>query len=280
MKAVFSALTEIPEAFRAEYEAGADGKFHLKIEGEPVGYVKASELAAANGKVVDFRNRNVELLKDLATLSGVASVPDDAPLGPLKAKLEALAGIDPDEFKTLKAKAAALEAKGVKGVDDLDARFKTLLDATVNPLKAELAAEKEGRAKAQLMADQATLRQAVAQRFLDSKVGGKAKALDYIVGQAAQAFRVEGGEVKAQPNRFSPKNPTEPLTIEDWIASMATEADFAFEVSKGGGAIGSPNGIGGPRAGVRELVNPTPQQLGDPNTAKAIREGTLQIVNR
>lgn len=270
MKAIVSSLSEIAESLRSEYES-KDGKFVLRLEGDPLGYVKASELAASNGKVVEFRDRNIGLLKEIAMLAGV---PEASDLAPIKAKLDQFAGVDLEELKSLKSRYAELEKKGVKGADD----FKAAIDAAVNPLKQELVKEREARMKAQEAMDQATLRHAVGERFL--KVGGKAKALDYIVNQAAQAFKVEGGAVKALPHRFSSNSntPGEPLSVEEWISSMMAEADFAFEPSRGGGSQGSGNGQPGARPGTRQVVNPTPQQLGE--LAKEIREGKVQIVNQ
>lgn len=271
MKAIASSLSEIPEALRSEYDQ-KDGKFILRLEGDLPGHVKASDLAASNGKLVEFRDKNIALLKEVAALAGVSEASD---LSPLKSKMDQFAGLDIEELKTLKGKYAELEKKGVKGADD----FKAAIDAAVNPLKQELIKEREERVKVQKAADLSMLRTTVGERFL--KVGGKAKALDYIVNQAAQVFKVEDGAVKALPHRFSSNSntPGEPLSVEEWISSMTAEADFAFEPSRGGGANGSGNGAGaGARPGVRQIVNPTPQQLGE--LAKDIRAGKVEIVNQ
>ena len=270
MKTVVSTLDGVPEALRGEYEE-KDGRFVLKVEGEVAGYVPASELASANGRVVEFRDRNVELLKGVAKLAGVEQATD---LTPLESLLEKYKGVDPEEFKSLKAEAEKLKKKGVNKSDDLDATIKAAVDAALHPVKEALESERKVRKQAQAQIDDATLRQAVGDRFV--KAGGKPKAVDYMVGQAKDVFHVESGEVKAKPNRFSAKAPGEPLSIEEWLLSMVTEADFAFEPSKGGGSSGSTD-RGGVPAGVKQLVDPTPQQLGQ--HMKEISKGEMVVVS-
>ena len=270
MKTVVSTLDGVPEALRGEYEE-KDGRFVLKVEGEVAGYVPASELASANGRVVEFRDRNVELLKGVAKLAGVEQATD---LTPLESLLEKYKGVDPEEFKSLKAEAEKLKKKGVNKSDDLDATIKAAVDAALHPVKEALESERKVRKQAQGQIDDATLRQAVGDRFV--KVGGKPKAVDYMVGQAKDVFHVESGEVKAKPNRFSAKAPGEPLSIEEWLLSMVTEADFAFEPSKGGGSSGSTD-RGGVPVGAKQLVDPTPQQLGQ--HMKEISKGEMVVVS-
>jgi hypothetical protein len=61
---------------------------------------------------------------------------------------------------------------------------------------------------------------------------------------------------------FDPNRPGEKLTVESFVAVQVRESDFAFHPSSGGGANPRP-GAGSGRSGLPELVNPTPQQLGE-----------------
>ena len=114
LKAVIDSLDQVAEAFRPEYTS-KDGKFVLAIEGAPAGFVPASELATANGKLTEFRDNNIALLKEVDTLK------------PVKTEFEAFKvkydGIDPAEVVTLKAKVAEFEKKGVKDPNDIAAQI-------------------------------------------------------------------------------------------------------------------------------------------------------------
>jgi hypothetical protein len=251
LKTVVSSLSEVPDAMKGEYEA-YDGKFRLKLEGDVPGFVKASDLADANGRVVEFRDRNIALLKALG-----AERPEDA-----IALIEKLKAVDPAEYAKLKEKMAGLEKKGVKSGDDVDARFKEMLEAAIAPLKADLAKSESARNEAQGRADDATLRQSIGEKFI--KAGGKPAALDFIVTQARGSFRVVNGEVRAQDGKYSATNPGNTLGVDEWLAGMVKTHDYAFAPSNGGGAAGG-SGTStsvAPRPGVRQITNPTPQELG------------------
>jgi hypothetical protein len=264
MKVSVSSLNEVPEALRTEYEE-RDGKFFLKLEGDPSGYVKASEF---KGKVAEFRNRNTELLKGVAELAGV---PEAIDLTPIKEKLSKFDGVDPAEYKELKAKAEELKKKGVKTADDIQAKITSAIESAIAPVRQELESEKKARVEAQTKADDALLRQTIGDRYI--KAGGKPSALDFIVIQAKNTFRVVDNGLKAKDTKFSSINPGELIEVDEWLSQAMKEYDFAFAPSKGGGADPKP---GDPKFGVKQLVNPTPQELG--RHSKEIREGKLQIV--
>src|SRR5262249_10032479 len=103
-------------------------------------------------------------------------------------------------------------------------------------------------------ADKATLRTAVGEAF--ARMGGKPKALDFIVSKAEGTFEVVDGNVVGR--KFGPI-PGEKLTVDEIIAAQTKEYDFAFAPSSGGGA--SPKSGGGAPA-ANELRNPTPHELG------------------
>jgi hypothetical protein len=252
MKLILDDLSAVPEALRSEY-VEKDGKFRLRIEGD-------TERATLEGKLNEFRSNNIAYLKELEELRGI------------KTKFE---GVDPEAAKAAFAKLSALENKGVKSADDIDARLKAALEAVVNPLRAELAEVKNERTQAREELSKSALRDAVSKTFLQN--GGKAKALDFIVGKAeADGFRADGGAIKAAANKFSADRPGEPLSLDEWIGSQIKENDFAFEPSKGGGA--APSNGSGVRTGVKQLVNPTMQELG--RFSKEIAEGKIQVVSQ
>jgi hypothetical protein len=239
-KAVVPSLDAVPEPLRGEYERQADGTYAIKLEGVPPGFALAKDLAEANGKIVELRNTNIQLLKGIGAETIDAALTRVAAFSGIDtSKLERLKVIDPDRYATLEANALKLKDKGVDDPDALDAKLKLMLDAALAPVKTELATEKAARADAQARADKALVREVVGKKFLAN--GGKASALDFIVEKAP--YRVVENEVKAQDGKFSSAKPGEPLPVDEWLAGVTKEYDFAFEPSKGGGANGG-NGNG------------------------------------
>lgn len=60
-------LEDVAEPVRQFY-VQKDGKFHLDLSGAPSGYVSATDLAAANAKVVEFRDNNIKLTQEIEPL--------------------------------------------------------------------------------------------------------------------------------------------------------------------------------------------------------------------
>jgi hypothetical protein len=237
-----SDLTQVPEAFRPLY-VQKDGKFLLDVRGDLPGYVPAALHAEALGREVEKRDNNIKLLKALGVESLDAGLQRATMLAALTPeRLAAMKDLDPIAAKAAMDRVAALEAKGVKTGEDVQIQIKAALDAALTPLRDELAGERKARAEAQERADKALLRQSVGDTYL--KAGGKASALDFIIGEASKAFHVQDNAVKALDNQFSAEKPGQPLGIDEWLTIATKKFDFAFETSKGGGAIGGGNGNG------------------------------------
>jgi hypothetical protein len=247
-KAVVPSLDQVPEALRSEYERQTDGTFALKVEGVPVGYADSAEYNRLKAKEGELRETNIKLLKASGEQSLEGAL---AKLGIVTAidasTLEKLKAVDPAEYNRLKTKEAELRGRGVDNADDLDAKIQARVDAAILPVTQKLAkTETELATERQRTAD-STLRTMVSEKFL--KVGGKAKALDFIVEQAKGSFQVEAGAVKAKADKYSAEKPGAPLSVDEWLAGQAKENDFAFEPSAGGGASGNGRGAGVPGPG-------------------------------
>jgi hypothetical protein len=249
-------LEDVPEPARGFYEQ-KDGKFVLGVEG----VAPARDLAEANGKIVEFRDSNRALMRALgaetidAALSRAALVAGIDP-----AKLERLKAIDPDEYAALKAAAAKLKEKGVTDPADLDTRLSAALEAALTPVKQELASEKQARAEAQKRADEALLRQSIGDKAL--KAGLDPAYLDFMTTKAHDDFHVIDNAVKAKDNKFSADKPGQALGIDEWLAGKMKEFSRIFAPAQGGGAGGGSGNGAGARPGAKQLVNPTPQELG------------------
>lgn len=256
---VVESLDKVPEAARSYYEQ-KDGKYVLSLDGSPAGFVPAADLASANGKVVEFRDKNIALLQEVDTLR------------PLKTQFE---GIDPVAAKDAIAKVAELGKKGVKGADDIATMLKSAVDAAIKPFQDQLTSTAATLASEKARADDSTLRSKVADVFL--KAGGKANALDFIVTEAKTVFSVDGGDVKAAANKFSSEKPGEPLGLQEWIGTQVKKNDFAFGPSTGTGAVNTQTGgkTGTVNDTRKVLTDPTPQQLGQ--YGKEISKGEMRV---
>jgi len=253
MKAVINALTEVEEPLRNEYEE-REGKFYLKLDGQLPGFVDAKELLAANVKVVEFRDRNIALLKE------------NDELRPLKLKYE---GIDPVEAKDAIEKVKALGKKGIKDVEDFNSQVKMVAEDLIKPLREQLATSAAETAAERKRADESLLHSKITDHFV--KMGGRSTATDFVVNLAKETFEVKERNVTAKPGKFSVKKPGDPITPEEWLAEVVQkDHDYVFTPSNGGGAP-PVKGTNTPvpsktKPGQTILKNPTPQELGQFST--------------
>jgi hypothetical protein len=254
LKPVVADIAEVPEAARAFY-VPKDGKHVLDLEGDLAG-----QLAAANGRIVDFRENNDKFRKLLGAETIEQALERAGKLSGIDlANLEKLKGVDPDEYQRLKAGAAKV---GAGASDDLATKIQEQIAAALAPVTAKNDTLQQKLDAAEKAAQEATLKNVIGAEFM--KAGGKPGAVDFIVERAKASFVVEGGVVKAKPNLFSADRPGEALGLGEWLITQTRPgaADFAFEPSAGGGATGGGNGGGTTRPGARRIVNPSPQELG------------------
>ncbi len=230
MKTVISTLDEVPEALRGEYEE-RDGRFALKVEGEVPGLVKAAELSEANSKLIEFRDNNRVL--NLEKLQ-------------LEEKLKRFDGIDLEEHAKLKERIGELEKKGVKGGDDIAALVQKGIAAAVEPLQKRLD-EAEAREKASTAA---LSRKNLESRLTTAglKAGVEEKAIPDYIRRGFEVFHLENGDTVVAKDGdtplFSKEKPAQPLTVEEWVSNLVSDAPHLFKASKGGGATPSPGGQG------------------------------------
>jgi hypothetical protein len=191
-------------------------------------------------KLAEFREKNIALLKEL----------DD-----LKTKYD---GIHPETVKADRAKLAAFEQQKP--------------DERIADLEARLASSEASRLEAQKQTDVHILESKIADAFL--KAGAEPKARAFLISQAAGMFTLENGVLKG--TKFSPSRPGEPMNIDEFILLQTRENSFAFKPSGGGGAP-SGHGGGGGTSNLRELRDPSPQDLG--RYASDIAAGRVRVVH-
>lgn len=274
MKLVLDNIDTLAEPLKAEYEL-KDGKYVLRTEGDNPLVVAlntkisdaAAKIAASDAKVNEFRTNNVSLMKELDLL---------------RPQLERFKDIDPEAARDALTKVAALGKKGIKDVDDVDTKVKSIVAEMQKPFNEAMLLMKQQveatTAKAEadrLRADSYLLQSQIADRF--NKVGGKAKAAEFIVGLARDVFEVKDGTIVAKAGKFNPEKPGESLTVEDWMVQTVKEHDYVIEPSRGGGAPPSRATGSSPntKPGQTVLKNPTPQELGQ--YSKDIKAGKVRV---
>ncbi|HXG90320.1 MAG TPA: hypothetical protein VNJ02_18495 [Vicinamibacterales bacterium] len=259
LKCIVNDIVEVPAGVRDHYRKASDGKFALALDGDPLGYVKTERLG-------EFRDNNRALHSQKTELEKTNAA--------LEERLKAFDGIDPAEYESDGTEYEAMEAK----LKDLEARLRVFdgvdpeeyralkerPDTTgrLAELEATLAAEKGAHAATQF-------NNTIAAEFL--QMGGRASAVEYMVGLAAKTFSVKDGKVET--NEVSAVNPGEPLTVREWMQAQVAVADFAFQPSRGGGATGS---FDGGQAGARRTISRDPLEFGQNILAIAAGDVTVE----
>jgi len=205
----------VPEALK-EFYVEKDGRFMLSVEG----MVPEEEHLRTKVKLNEFRDNNVVLLKKI-----------DQELQP---KLHQFEGVDPEEYRTLKAKEAALKQKGVDTPDDVSAQ----IAKAMKPLQDKLLEQEKERAK--------LIEEGVMRDFdkdltqIAIKAGNNPVFMPDIIERARKVFKYIDGKVVAKDgDGVAYDDKGNPLSIESWTPSLPRE--FLLP-SSGGGAL--PGGVG------------------------------------
>jgi hypothetical protein len=185
------------------------------------GFVLDVEGAIPKGQLDEFRNSNTTLRK----------------------QLEAFKDIDPEEYKTLKAKLAELEGKTEKQKQETKEELQKQIEALnrkavkdQDDLKAELA--KRDQTIQTLMIDKEVSIQA-------NEVGVRTEALTDVIARAKNVFKLQNGVVvafKPDGEKWYSDTTGEILKIPEWFKILLKEAGHLFKESQGTGSTGGATG--------------------------------------
>lgn len=253
MKTVYATQAEIPESFRGEYEERG-GKFHLKVEGD------YAPLIEANTKLAEFRDNNRALNTKVTELSN---------------QLKTFEGINPADVTTMRTKIAELEAQGVKAGSDVASMIAAAVKKAVEPVQQELAARTAAEAEARAAVARTGLENQL--RDVGIKIGIDERALPDYINRGTQVFKIIDGKVVARKGDqpiFSTTRPAEELGMEEWAATLQTEAPFLFKPSKGGG---TGPGTGGGNGGFRPKTTISSDPLEFGRNLEGIAKGEVQV---
>jgi len=222
MKANYNTLTEIPEPLRGEYEERG-GKFQLKLEGDPLGFVPLTVYNEEKSKLDEFRNNN----RGLHALKLQ-----------LEEKLASYKDVDPAKYAEMQVKIEELSKSGVNNTSDLQTMFKKQITEIVEPLEKKLAAS-ELREKEKTEALRRT-RLETGMREVGSRLGVDDSAMEDFLGRGLKVFTVDEKDqvvaMKGGEPIFSKSRRGEPLSMEEFVEDLLTTAPHLFKRSTGSGA--------------------------------------------
>lgn len=215
----------------------------------------------AEDKVREFRDNNIALTKEVSDLRE-ANATLTTEVERLRAVAKTFEGIDPAAAAASAARIAALEDAAQVTAPKLAA------------LEADLAAERTAHSATRSDLGRAALRAKVG--ALATAAGANPKALEMLLDRAEPVFTLDGGNVVARPDHYSPNRPGERLTVEEWLTQAQVDFHFLFLPSSGANASPSRGRSGATTTSTgRVLVNPTPEDLG--RYGDAIRRGEIRI---
>lgn len=184
--------------------------------------------------VTEYRDNNRELMRLLG--SGVKNMAD------AKAKLERLAKIDPDEYERIKTELQTfVDGKAPKLEDMLTARTEAMKKESAKQLAEEKAKSEALAARLSKVLIDDALATAAARK------GVLASAIEDVKLRGRNVFRLEHDEVTAYGVDNKPRygKDTKPLSIDEWMDELATQATHLFNPNKGSGSGGGGGNNGG-----------------------------------
>lgn len=256
LKSVVDTLESVPEALRELY-AERDGKFHLDLDGEPSGFVP-------KGKLDEFRNNNVTLMKQLEELKGRSLTPEELEeYKKIKEERQKMADkelIDKGDFEKL------LEQRTSRMKSEYERQIQALQEAT-DAMEAELIEANEQLAGTLITSE---ISKAI------SAVGALRKgAMDDVIARAQRVWTFEEGKILPKDHEGTTifgKDGKGPMSMPEWCQSLAESAPYLFESSQGGNANGNSQGGGG---GLR--VIPKGDAKAFASNLEGIAKGEVQV---
>lgn len=248
LKPLVESLDGVPEAFRSEYVEKPGVGFVLAIDGE------LPEVGEYKGKVAEFRDNNIRLAKELEAV---------------RASLKAFEGVDPAKYREATQRLADLERQGVGRGEDVSAVVARQVKAATEPLLHELTQIKTDRENAKRELARKTVEGNL--RDVASKVGVNEKAVADFIRRGLDTFNLEGKAMDGDEPRFSRKNPSQPLSMEEWALDLQAEAPHLFNSSTGGGARGSDG-----RGSASRYVSSDPLEVG--RNLEDIASGKVAVI--
>lgn len=213
LKGVLETLDGVDESIAKLYAKGADGKYHLEVDG-----------MVSKDKLDEFRTKNIALMKDMEKFKDVDPV-KYRELAEQHRKIQEKEWIDAGEIEKVVEQRVA----------NMRGDYETQI-TTVKASNEAMSRQLEG-----LLIDNEV-------RAAATKLGVRASAVDDVLLRAKAVYRVKDGiatPVDSKGQIIYGKDGTSPMAVTDWVGSLKQSAEHLFQTSSGGGASGSGSGGGG-----------------------------------
>lgn len=184
-------------------------------------------------------------------------------------------GVDPEKARAAQAQLEKLEEQGLLDAGKLDA----VIEKRTERMRADHDAQIKGWEKKHGEADAqtATLRKKLEEVTIQSglsqhalKAGAKGQAIDDILLRGSRVWTLDpdGNPVPKKGDAvIYGKNPSQPMTMEEWVTSLRNDAPHLFESNTGGGSE-----PGRARGGSGNRVVLTREQARDVRTYRQAQE--------
>jgi hypothetical protein len=235
LKGSFDHPDDAPEFLR-DHVVEKEGKWVLDVEG----YVSKETLDSFRTNNRQLKNEGDKLKKDLELLHKQFTDTETR-----------YAGVDPEEYRAMKAAPTDVQ----KQIAEAEARLKASYEKTYGEQFArEQARTKEAEAKFHhaLIANEVAL--------AAPGVGVQETALEDLQTRASRVFRVTEGKVvpfRGEDPLYSEKEPSQFLSMKEWLGGLQKEYPHYFKPSAGGGAGG---GLGGRSQNGRPVIPASDQR--------------------
>ncbi len=218
---------DIPAALKSEYSQSTDGNWYCEVEG-----------FVPKAKLDEFRNTSIAAQNKLKEV---------------EAKYD---GIDPEEARSLKERAADLEAGKLYKKGDVDAAVNLRL-GPVEAAHQKVLKEKEDALNGmRSKLEKATIESALTQAAVEA--GVRKEAIPDLLLRGRQIYRLDekGDVVAIDPQTNDVKTGADGRTypMKEFLSGLSSAAPHLFEPSRGGGGNGSPRAGGGTAPGKNPFV--------------------------
>jgi hypothetical protein len=229
MLPVVNSLDNVPEPLREAYVQAADGKYHLDLDGLPPN-------AVDKGKLDEFRNNNVALLKQLEDF---------------KAKY---GDVDMEEYNRIKEEQRKLKDKELIDAGKIDELLAQRTEAMRRDFEAQRTKLLDNSTAYQTQAEKANQRlsEVLVETEVMKNVGSvgvlRSGANFDVLQRAKSVWSVQDGQLRAMEGDtpIYGKDGKNPLTVTEWCQGLAETAPYLFESSQGSGSKGGKPNNGGP----------------------------------
>ena len=239
LKTQITSLDEVDEALRPLYTKSGDG-FVLDLDD-----------GAYKKKLDEFRNNNVDLLKQLDGFKGFTDE-----LTALREQAEKFKGLDPDTAREALEKAREISDQKLISEGKVEELLAQRVDRMRADFEGQVAALTEKAAKSETQGNQykTKLTEVVIDNTLQAAAAGVASvkqgAMKYVLSNGRSVWKLDetGNPVPydSEGKVMYGKDADKQLTPQEWAQGLLLEAPYLFEGSAGGGGQGNgADGSGG-----------------------------------